>query len=55
MARGKHFNHKERGHAPKIPKQGQQVAAKDTEHIEYDIDIVATENEGPVSFKVVED
>ncbi|MCM3440755.1 hypothetical protein AB3Z07_16385 [Metabacillus halosaccharovorans] len=54
MARGKHFNHKEKGHAPTIPNHGQEVTAKNTEHVEYDIKTVGTENERPVSIKVDE-
>ena len=54
MARGKNFNHKEKGHAPTIPNHGQEVMAKNTEHVEYDIKTVGTENERPVSIKVDE-
>jgi hypothetical protein len=51
LARGKHFNHKERGHDPTIPKHGQEVSAKETEHLAYAIEPVASEGEGPVSVK----
>lgn len=54
MARGKHYQHKEKGHAPTIPNHGQEVVAKNKEHVEYDIKTVGTENEGPVSIKVDE-
>jgi hypothetical protein len=52
MARGKHFNHKEKGHEPTISKQGQEVEAKANKHIEYAINTVATEDAAPVSFKI---
>jgi hypothetical protein len=52
MARGKHFNHKEKGHEPTISKQGQEVEGKEIEHIEYAINTVATEDAAPISFKV---
>jgi hypothetical protein len=52
MARGKHFNHKERGHEPTVPKHGQQVAAKEIEHLGYAIEPVASESEAPVTIKV---
>jgi len=54
MARGKHFNHKEKGHAPTIPDHGQEVTAKETERVDYDIKTVGTENERPVSIKMDE-
>jgi len=54
MARGKHFNHKEKGHAPTIPEHGQEVAAKETERVGYDIKTVGTETERPVSVKIDE-
>lgn len=54
LARGKHFNHKEKGHEPTIPKHGQEVAGKETERVGYDIEIVGTETERPVSIKVEE-
>jgi hypothetical protein len=52
MARGKHFNHKERGHEPTIPKHGQQVVEKKIEHLGYAIEPVASENQAPVTVKV---
>lgn len=54
MARGKHFNHKEKGHDPTIPKYGQEVASKNTEHVDYSIKSVASEDAPPVSTKVEE-
>jgi hypothetical protein len=51
MARGKHFNHKERGHEPTIPIHGQEVPAKQTKNIGYDIESVASESNPPVTFK----
>jgi hypothetical protein len=54
MARGKHFNHKERGHEPKIPKHGQAVEEKATERVGYAIDTVASEGKRPVTNQVDE-
>ncbi|WP_197089699.1 hypothetical protein [Bacillus sp. SA1-12] len=52
MARGKHFNHKERGHEPTFPKHGSEVPGKNTEHMAYEIEPVASDETGPVSIKV---
>ncbi|WP_226666820.1 hypothetical protein [Metabacillus litoralis] len=54
MARGKHFNHKEKGHEPTISEQGQPVAGKETERVGYAIEPVASEGDRPVSIKVEE-
>jgi hypothetical protein len=54
VARGKHFNHKEKGHEPTIPKHGHEVAGKETERVGYDIETVGTESERPVSIKIEE-
>jgi hypothetical protein len=54
MARGKHFNHKERGHEPTVPKHGQEASVKATERVGYDIEPVASEGDRPVSIKVEE-
>lgn len=54
LARGKNFNHKEKGHEPTIPLHGREVAAKDTEHVGYDIKTVGTADERPISIKVDE-
>ncbi|MDQ0228798.1 hypothetical protein [Metabacillus malikii] len=52
MARGKHFNHKQKGHTPTIKQRGKEVPRKVEEYVEYAIEPVATENKLPVSFKV---
>lgn len=55
VARGKHFNHKEKGHEPTIPTHGREVAGKETERVGYDIETVGTATERPVSIKVNEE
>lgn len=51
MSRGKSFQHKKKGHAPTPPKHGFQASPKGTEHVEYDINTVATEEHRPITIE----
>lgn len=55
MGRGKSFKHKTKGHDRELPIQGEQVESKHTEHVEYDIEPVATADTPAVSIKVTKD
>ncbi|WP_456278589.1 hypothetical protein [Bacillus sp. AK128] len=55
MGRGKSFNHKTKGHDREIPVRGEEVEAKDTEHVEYEIETVATAERPAVSVQVTKD
>ncbi|WP_185806884.1 hypothetical protein [Bacillus sp. HMF5848] len=52
MGRGKHFNHKEKGHENEIPERGKEVASKYSLKEEYAIEPVASQGDRPVTIKV---
>ncbi|MCM3003231.1 hypothetical protein [Priestia koreensis] len=51
MSRGKHFNHKTKGHDHQLPESGKAVEAKTHETVEFAIEPVAAEGDRPVSVK----
>lgn len=55
MSRGVHFNHKQKGHEPKLPKHAQNPEPKESERVEYEINTVAKEGTPPVYTKVNND
>ncbi|MDF0726271.1 hypothetical protein PY093_06025 [Cytobacillus sp. S13-E01] len=55
MGRGKHFDHKQKGHEPKIPIHGDNVHSKHNQKVEYGIEPVASEGARPVTIKVDKD
>ncbi|WP_246942097.1 hypothetical protein [Bacillus pinisoli] len=55
MGRGKSFKHKTKGHDRELPLSGEQVQSKNTEHVEYNIEPVATAERPAVSMEVTKD
>jgi hypothetical protein len=55
LGRGKSFKHKTKGHDRELPISGEQVESKDTEHVEYVIEPVATAEHPAVSVQVTKD
>ncbi|MBM7661297.1 hypothetical protein JOC85_002069 [Bacillus mesophilus] len=55
MGRGKSFKHKTKGHDRELPESGEQVQSKNTEHVEYVIEPVATADQPAVSVQVTKD
>ncbi|MBE4910239.1 hypothetical protein IMZ08_19565 [Bacillus luteolus] len=55
MGRGKHFNHKEKGHEPKVPKHGFKAETKETTKVEFAIEPVARNGNKPVYLKEEDD
>ncbi|MGD6815804.1 hypothetical protein ACQCVE_01860 [Metabacillus sp. 113a] len=51
MGRGQHFNHKQKGHEPELPKHGMNVPAKNHKEAGYVIEPVASEGDRPVEIK----
>lgn len=55
MGRGKHFNHKQKGHEPKIPARGFKAESKGTTKVEFAIEPVARDGHKPVYLKEEDD
>jgi hypothetical protein len=55
MGRGKHFNHKQKGHEPKIPQHGFNAESKETTKVEFAIEPVAKNGNKPVYLKKEDD
>lgn len=51
MGRGKHFNHKIKGHDHEKPKHGHNMPSKLTEDVEFSIEPVAKNGQRPVEIK----